>query len=125
MRQLLPILSVIALTIGSSAGQTPAKGNRGGTVYVLTHIDVTPNWVPDTVKAMQQLEADSKKDPGFMRFEIMQQDARPNHLVILEVWESRQAYEAHAGQPHTRQFREKMQPMLGSPFDVRLHDLLP
>jgi hypothetical protein len=23
--------------------------------------------------------------------------------------------------PHTRQFREKLQPLLGSPFDERLH----
>jgi len=39
----------------------------------------------------------------------------------VEVWQSREAFEAHDASPHTRAYREKLQPMLGSPFDERLH----
>jgi quinol monooxygenase YgiN len=44
---------------------------------------------------------------------------------MVEVWRSRQDFESHLAASHTRSFREKLQPMLGSPFDERLHKLLP
>ena len=94
-------------------------------LYGVTYIDVTPNWVPDTTKLLNQFAADSRKDPGCVRVEILQQDGRPNHLVILEVWQSRKAFEDHSALEHTKQFREKLFPMLGSPYDQRLHTALP
>jgi quinol monooxygenase YgiN len=40
------------------------------------------------------------------------------------VWENRAAFDAHLEAEHTREFRGKLQPMLGSPFDERLHVML-
>lgn len=95
-------------------------------VYVVTLIDVIP--IPaglgDVNKLLLQFAADSRKDPGVVRFEVVVQDGRPNHFVIIEVWQSREAFEAHSGAAHTRTFREKIQPSLGSPFDERLNALL-
>jgi quinol monooxygenase YgiN len=39
----------------------------------------------------------------------------------VEVWESQKAFEGHESAEHTKKLREKIQPMLGSPFDERLH----
>ena len=50
---------------------------------------------------------------------------RTNHFAITEVWKTRKDYEAHLAQSHTKQFREKIQPGLGSPFDERLYHTLP
>ncbi|HEY3825090.1 MAG TPA: antibiotic biosynthesis monooxygenase [Bryobacteraceae bacterium] len=47
-----------------------------------------------------------------------------NHFTIVSVWQSKEAFEAHSAAEHTKRFREKIQPMMGSPFDERLHNLL-
>ena len=107
----------------NAAAQEPARG--GKSVYVVTHVDVTPNYTADATKALHEFAAESKKDPGVVRFEVLQQDSRANHYTIVEVWQTRQAFEAHSAAEHTKRFREKLQPMLGSPFDERLHEILP
>jgi quinol monooxygenase YgiN len=103
----------------------PAQQKAEKQVYVVTYVDVFPPFAADTAKYLDQLAADSKKDPGFVRFEALRDVERMNHFTILEVWQSRQAYEAHLTQEHTRSFREKLQKGLGSPFDDRMYYLLP
>jgi quinol monooxygenase YgiN len=93
-------------------------------VYVVTHIDVTPNYTNDTTKLLREFASDSRKDTGMVRVEILQQDSRLNHYTIVEVWQSREAFEAHSAADHTTRFREKLGPMLGSPYDERLHLLV-
>jgi len=51
------------------------------------------------------------------------QVSRINHLTLVEVWENRQALEAHEGAAHTKKFREQIDSMLGSPYDERLHTI--
>jgi quinol monooxygenase YgiN len=90
-------------------------------VYVVSHIDVTPDHSADTAKLLQQFAADSRKDAGSVRFEVMVQDGRPNHFTIVEIWRTREAFEAHSALEHTKRFRDQLHPFLGSPFDERLH----
>ena len=79
----------------------------------------------DAATLLQQFAKDSMKDKGATRFEILRDTTRPNHFAIVEVWQSRQAYEAHLVLEHSRQVREKLQPWLGSPYDERLYSALP
>jgi quinol monooxygenase YgiN len=112
-----------AAVVGNLAAQEPAKG--GKSVYVVTHVDVTPNYTADATKLLREFAAESRKDPGVVRYEVLQQDSRANHYTIVEVWQTRQAFETHSAAEHTKRYREKLQPMLGSPFDERLHEMLP
>jgi quinol monooxygenase YgiN len=79
----------------------------------------------DGGKLVSDHAAQSRKDPGAVRYEVYIEPNRKNHLTIVSVWESRDAFEKHSALEHTRQFREKLQPMLGGPLDERLHVLLP
>lgn len=101
---------------GASRGQ-----GAGDKLFVVTHVDLTPNNAAEGSKLLQQFTADSRHDPGVVRFELLQDNARPNHFTLVEVWENAKAFEAHESAEHTKSFREKLQPMLGSPFDERLH----
>jgi quinol monooxygenase YgiN len=94
-------------------------------VFIVTHIDVMPNFSGGANQAIQKYAADSRKDTGAISMEGLVQDGRPNHFTIVETWQSRAAFEAHSGQAHTREFRETLQPMLGAPFDERLHEPIP
>jgi quinol monooxygenase YgiN len=95
-------------------------------LYVVTHIDVLgPNGAAEAAKMLHEFAADSRKDQGSARFEVLRDPVRLNHFTIVEVWRTRQDFESHLAASHTKAFREKLQPMLGSPFDERLHKLLP
>ncbi len=93
-------------------------------LYVVTHVDLTPNYLADGPPLLQKFAADSRKDKGIVRFELLQDRSRKNHFTMVEVWEDQAAFDAHLEAAHTKQFREKLQPMLGSPFDERLHSIM-
>ena len=113
----LMLLTSISLPFApASHAQSP-----GDKLFVVTHVDLTPNYAADGAKLLQQFAADSRHDPGVARFELLQDNGRSNHFTLVEVWESSKAFEAHEAAEHTKSFREKLQPMLGSPFDERLH----
>jgi quinol monooxygenase YgiN len=93
-------------------------------VYVVTHVDLMPPFVADANKLLTEFAGEARKDPGSVRYEIVVEPGRRNHIAIVSVWESRDAFEKHLSIPHTRAFREKLQPMLGGPLDERLHIIL-
>ena len=94
-------------------------------LHVVTYVDVYPNFADNTAKLLQQFAADNRKDAGFVRFEALRDVARVNHFAIVEVWQNKQAYDAHLAAPHTKAFRDQLQMGLGSPFDERLYNALP
>jgi quinol monooxygenase YgiN len=93
-------------------------------LYVITHVDLTPNYAVDGAKLLQNFTVDSRNDKGVVRFELLQEPSRKNHFTIVSVWENQAAFDAHLEANHTKQFRDKVQPMLGGPLDERLHILL-
>ncbi len=97
----------------------------GQRLYVVTHIDILgPTAAADAAKMLLEFAANSRKEAGSVRFEVLREPTRLNHFTVVEVWESRMAFENHLASAHSKAFREKLQPMLGSPFDERLHILL-
>jgi quinol monooxygenase YgiN len=92
---------------------------------VVMHVDFVPRRAAEGLVALHQYEVDSRKDDGNSRVEVLQELAQPNHFIIEEVWRNRAAFDAHLGAPHTRAFRDTIQALIGSPFDVRLTRLAP
>jgi len=111
-----------AIRPGAQAQDPGANKN----VYVVTHVDLATNGdrLAAATKVLEEFAAESQKDPGNIRFELLVQDGRLNHFTIIEVWQTREAFEAHSSAEHTKRFREKIQPVMGSPFDERLHSRL-
>ncbi|HTW87342.1 MAG TPA: antibiotic biosynthesis monooxygenase [Candidatus Binataceae bacterium] len=90
-------------------------------IYVVTHVDIMPTNTAEGTKLLRELGAESRRDKGVVRFEVLQEPPRPNHFTIVSVWENQAAFEHHLAADHTRSFRGKLQPLLGSPFDERVH----
>jgi quinol monooxygenase YgiN len=76
------------------------------------------------VALLKPFAADTLKEKDCTRSEILQQDGSPNHFTIVGIWKDRKAFEAHDASAYTKEFREKMQPLVGSPWDERLHALV-
>lgn len=114
-------LALSALLVLAAGLVAYAQDSR---IYVVTHVDVMPNYAADGAKLLKQFAVDSRNDGGSVRFELLGEPTRKNHFTIVSVWENQAAFESHLEARHTREFREKLQPLLGSPFDERLHSLL-
>ena len=93
-----------------------------GTLSVVTHVDVPPPRKDETEVLLKSLAEQSRKDEGNVWYDVFQQNApRTNHFTVFAVWNDERAYNSHEMQPHTRQFREALGPMLGAPYDERLY----
>ena len=122
---LLRMWAVVVLVSFGLAGQALAQeAGARDRVYVVTHADLLGPNMPAGKKLLQQYVADSRKEKGCVRIEVYEQISRLNHHMIVEVWESQQAFDAHIAAAHTVQFRQQLDPMLGSPYDERLHHIL-
>ena len=124
-RPLLCMAAVLILAAFGFAGharaQEPAAHDK---IYVVTHVDIVPPDTAEGTKLVQQYIADSRKDKGIVQIEASAQISRVNHISIVEVWQNQKAFDAHIAAAHTRQFRQQIDPMLGSPYDERLHQTI-
>jgi autoinducer 2-degrading protein len=98
--------------------------HAAGATYVVTHADAIPPGKDEALALLKSLAEASRKDGGNVRFEVLQQSSRQNHCTLVEIWQDQQALEAHVMAAHTRQFREKFQPLSGSLYDERLYKAL-
>lgn len=94
-------------------------------LYVVTYVDLMPNYADDGSKVLQKYASDCRKEKDIVRFELFHDIGRKNHFTMVGAWENRAAFDAHLEANHTREFREKLQPMLGSPLDERLYGIVP
>jgi quinol monooxygenase YgiN len=72
---------------------------------------------------MRRLAEAGRKESGNLRFDVLQNGKRLNHFTIVEIWQTQEALDAHAVSAVTREYRDTIQPVLGSPFDERLFKL--
>ena len=97
---------------------TAAATQSRGTLYVISHVDVVPN--PQAPDILKRLADASRKDNGNLRFDVVQYSVRPNHFTVIEQWRDQKALDAHAAAAHTREYRDEIQPLAGSPLDERV-----
>ena len=124
-RPFLCLLAIVMLASYGLATHALAQGQAAhDRIYVVTHVDIIPPKAADGTKLVQQYVVDTRKDPGLVRVEAGSDIARGNHISIVEVWQNQKAFDGHVAAAHTRQFRQQIDPMLGSPYDERLHQTI-
>lgn len=119
---LLWMCGVVVLCLCCLAGKTLAQEAAGhDKIYVVSHVDLIPPSLAPGKKLVQQYVVDTRKDKGLVEIEAGAQISRPNHLTVIEIWENQKAFDDHVAAAHTRQYRQQLDPMLGSPYDERPH----
>ena len=108
---------------GLSVGPMDAP-QASGAAYAVTHVDVIPPRREDAVAALKLLGEANRSASGNLRYEVVQQTNRPNHFTVVEIWRSRDAYEANSMAAHQREFRDKLAQMTGALYDERLYEIL-
>jgi quinol monooxygenase YgiN len=100
-----------------TVGPVPAPNSRA--VSVVSHVDVTPD--PRVAEMLRRLADASRKEDGNVRFDVIQHTMRANHFTVIETWQSQKAFDAHVAAAHTKQYRDDLQPLTGSPLDERVY----
>jgi quinol monooxygenase YgiN len=107
---------------GMSVDSRPATPEaKGAEIYVVTHVDIVPTEKEKGIGFVKDLTEASRSDEGSVRFDLLQQISRPNHLTVVEIWRNQKAVDTHGMAAHTKQFREKLTPLSGSLYDERLY----
>ena len=102
------------LSVASGAAEP-----SGRSVFVVSHVDVTPD--PKIAGMLRDLAEKSRLEEGNVRFDVLAHTMRSNHFEVIETWQNQKALENHAAAAHTRQYRDDLQPALGSPLDERIY----
>jgi quinol monooxygenase YgiN len=92
-----------------------------GAIYVVTHVDVIPPQRENAVAALKVLGDAVRASAGNIRYEIVQQTNRPNHFTVVEIWRSRDAFDASTMAEPQRAFRDKLAAWTGALYDERLY----
>lgn len=111
-----------AMLTGRLRAQQPASSPTP--FYVITFVDLIPPNKDAGVALLKQYVDTTRKEPGNQTAQALTQINRPNHLFLYEVWQNEEAFNKHESNAATREFRTKIQPMLGAPFDQRSHSKL-
>ena len=106
------ITAVMAAPAGAQAPAAPAT-------YAVTYLEVTPAAKAEAVNLIKEVAAASRKEPGNLRYEVLQRLDRNNQFAILEAWSDSKALEAHDGGSAMAQFRDKLKPLRSGPYDLR------
>lgn len=119
----LAIASSVFLVSGLDAEDKSEDKNEP--VTIVSHVDIRPDaYMPQAEENSWRLfraeAAATKQDADLVSYVVLQQIDAANHFTIVETWRDAKAYEKHVGSKHTVQFRDEIQPFLGSPFDSRI-----
>jgi quinol monooxygenase YgiN len=100
----------------------PETENHVGAIYVLTHVDITPDHLDDGLQLLKDMTVETAKDYGNISYEVLQQADPANHFTVVEVWTNKKALDAHVQAAHTREFRKRVLPLQGGLYDERMYD---
>lgn len=126
-KQLQDALSSIRVSGYDQRPYKPVNAPPGGpavsgqAIHVVTHVDIGGG-AAATAEApgmLGQLAETSRKERGAIRFDVLQHAMRANHFTIHEIWDSQASLDAHIAAAHTRAYRDRVQPISGSPVDER------
>lgn len=116
--------SGVEVASNEAVGPITSAPEHKGAVYVVTHVDLIPPKKDDGLAALKEVSAPSRGEAGNLRYEVLQQNSRPNHFTVMEIWRNQKALEEHEVAAHIRKLRDLLLPMQGSLYDQRLYSAM-
>ena len=84
-------------------------------LVVHVHVHVRPERVEDFLAATVVNARASLAEPGVLRFDVIQDDENPAHVVLVEVYRDPAASAAHKETPHYAAWRDTVAEMMAQP----------
>ncbi|MBW3622126.1 MAG: antibiotic biosynthesis monooxygenase [Armatimonadetes bacterium] len=85
-------------------------------MYVVSvSIKVKPERIEDFKAATRRNHEGSVREPGCLRFDVLQNAEDETHFMLYEVYRTPEDFEAHKQTPHFFQWRDAAEPMMAEP----------
>ena len=84
-------------------------------LVVHVHVHVTPGEVETFLAETRRNAAASLQEPGVRRFDVLQDEGDPAHVVLTEVYVDQAAADAHKQTPHYARWRDAVAGMMAQP----------
>jgi autoinducer 2-degrading protein len=84
-------------------------------LVVHVHVRVVPGRVEDFLAATLVNAEASLGEPGVLRFDVIQDEADPAHVLLVEVYRDAEAAAAHKETPHYQAWRSGVAEMMAEP----------
>ena len=106
--------------------ETPnGRAAGAGQIVIVSHLDVTPNGIPQLLDLMKGLGEGTAKEQGVATYQILRQTGGArNHFRLFEIWANERDWETHNLASHTQTARDGMQVLLGTPYDQRKYTIV-
>jgi autoinducer 2-degrading protein len=93
-------------------------------IVTFVHIWVKENHIDDFKKASLANHMESIKEPGNLRFDVLQDDADPSKFVLYEAYETEEASDEHKKTTHYLTWRETVADWMAQPRRGIKHKIL-
>jgi len=95
-------------------------------IVTCVYVRVKPDSIQSFIKATTANCRESVKEPGNLRFDLVQRADDPCRFMIYEAYESEDAADAHKLTEHYLDWRDRVKDMMAEPREgVRYHILEP
>ena len=84
-------------------------------IFALIHCHVKPEQVEAFKAAITENARNSIREPGILRFDVLQQDDDPTRFVLYEVYRSQEAVASHRETAHFKKWRATTENMFVEP----------
>jgi autoinducer 2-degrading protein len=93
-------------------------------IVTLVHVFVKPPFIDAFIEATRINHENSVKEPGNLRFDILQDDQNPGKFILYEAYANAEAVAAHKETSHYFTWRDTVAPWMEKPREGVKHKLL-
>jgi quinol monooxygenase YgiN len=126
-RSLVAITMIMAGLFGhisAALAQDVAQPVTTQPVYVVTYVEVAPDFSPEARQLILAHSVDARKASGAVQVDALQRIDSPNHFALVEQWQSQSARQTHVSTEGVVKFRAALGPLQIAPYDERFHSPL-
>src|SRR5579871_4081787 len=113
---IIGIMTMVAAPLSSAVAAEAA-----GSVYIVAHCEAAAPDVAKVAGELRQQALASRQQPGNIGFTVLQEIGRPSRFAVFEGWRDAAALEAQRTSPGNAAFRDKLNPLLVGPLEIREH----
>jgi quinol monooxygenase YgiN len=86
-----------------------------GAFVIVAEFEVKPEAIDAFLEAaVADASASVANEPGCRQFDVTRSNEHPNRVLLYEVYDSQEAFDAHLEMPHLRTFRERIESLVVS-----------
>jgi len=110
----LGLMLALALALPAMAGARAQEA-----VHLHIYLEAVPSAAGQVAGLLKDAADAGRKATGVLRFDVLERLAPASHFAIVSTWKDQAALDAHLTAATTKQFRDKVAPLLIAPLDDR------